>query len=533
MSPPRFCGWILYPSKERQIMSIVEVQNVTHFYGDKLVFRNIDFRLLNNERVGLVGPNGAGKSTLLQLLTGKIVPDEGRIIWLPNIQVGYLEQHIDLIEGITIQEYLRSAFQHLYDAENKMLELSNEMGNCTPEQLVKLLAQFSSFQELLEVHDFYMIDAKIDEIASGLGIAALGMQSDVSQLSGGQRTKLLLAKLLLEKPDVLLLDEPTNYLDFEHIEWLKDYLKNYPHSFILISHDTTFLNEVINVVYHLEHKQLTRYLGNYNKFIQAYEFRKQQIFAEYDRQQQEIQKLETYISKNKVRASTSKQAKAREKKLSKIDRIEKPNPLPKPRFAFKVSERPASLIVEVEDLVIGFERPLLPNMSFTIKRGEKIAITGHNGIGKSTTLKTIMGELKPLSGKISFGQKVKPAYFAQEWNTTSEQTPMDYIWSLHEKMTQKEIRQSLARCGLRTDHIFQPLHTLSGGEQTRVRICELMLEKSNWLILDEPTNHLDVQAKEVLSAALKEYDGTVIVVSHEPEFFADWVDQVWNMEKWR
>ncbi|KAA0550018.1 ABC-F family ATP-binding cassette domain-containing protein [Bacillus sp. BGMRC 2118] len=514
-------------------MSIVDVQNVTHYYGDKLVFRNIDFRLLNKERVGLVGPNGAGKSTLLQLLTGKLVPDEGRINWLPTIQIGYLEQHIDLIEGMTIRHYLRSAFQHLYDAERKMLELSTEMGNCTSEELETLLKQFATLQELLEIHDFYLLDSRIEEVAAGLGILALGMDSDVSQLSGGQRTKLLLAKLLLEEPNVLLLDEPTNYLDFEHIEWLKVYLKGYPHSFILISHDTAFLNEVINVVYHLEHKQLTRYIGNYKKFTEAYEFRKQQIFTQYDRQQQEIQKLETYIAKNKVRASTSKQAKAREKKLLKIDRIEKPNPLPKPRFAFEVSERPASLIVEVENLLVGFDRPLLPGMTFSLRRGEKVAITGHNGIGKSTTLKTIIGEMQPLSGCVKFGQKVKPAYFAQEWNTSSDQTPMNYIWSLHEKMTQKEIRQALARCGLRTEHILQPLHSLSGGEQTRVRICELMLEKSNWLILDEPTNHLDIQAKEVLSTALKEYEGTVIIVSHEPEFFSDWVDQVWNMEKWR
>ncbi|MET3695866.1 ABC-F family ATP-binding cassette domain-containing protein [Bacillus oleivorans] len=514
-------------------MSIVNVEKVTHYFGDKLVFKDIDFRLLNKERVGLVGPNGAGKSTLLKILTGHILPDHGTVDWQPNIQAGYLEQQVDLTSGQSIRDYLRSAFRSLFEAEQEMLKLSDQMGACGTEELEKALNRFAKLQELLEQQDFYQVDPKIEEISNGLGISALGLETDVGQLSGGQRTKLLLAKLLLEEPDVLLLDEPTNYLDFDHIEWLKDYLKNYPNSFILISHDTAFMNEVVNVIYHLEHKNLTRYIGNYQKFVETYEFRKQQIHIAYNRQQAEIEKLETYISKNKVRSSTSKQEKAREKKLAKIERIEKPVSLPKPRFSFQVSNRPASLIVEVNQLEVGYEESLFPPFSFTLKRGEKVAITGHNGIGKSTTLKTLMGELEPLGGKIKFGQYVKPAYFAQEWSITSEQTPMDYIWSLHQSMTQKEVRQALARAGLRTEHIFQPMKSLSGGEQTRVRIGELILEKSNWLILDEPTNHLDVQAKESLSEALKKYEGTVVVVSHEPEFYKSWVTQVWNMEHWR
>ncbi|GAA0329969.1 ABC-F family ATP-binding cassette domain-containing protein [Bacillus carboniphilus] len=514
-------------------MSIVNVEKITHYYGDKLVLKDVDFRLLPNERVGLVGPNGAGKSTLLNILSGHLLPDAGSVNWLPNIQVGFLEQQVDLKDGLSIRDYLRSAFQFLYQAEREMMELSNRMGDCNPDELEKVLTRFSKLQELLDQHDFYMVDPTIEEISNGLGISALGLDSDVGQLSGGQRTKLLLAKLLLEKPHVLLLDEPTNYLDYEHIEWLKDYLRNYPNSFILISHDTSFMNEVVNVIYHLEHKNLTRYIGNYQKFMETYEQRKQQIHLAYDRQQAEIEKLETYISKNKVRASTSKQAKAREKKLAKIDKIEKPKPLPKPRFSFQVSNRPGSLIVEVSELQVGYDYSLLPPMSFSLKRGEKVAITGHNGIGKSTTLKTIMGELRPLGGEISFGQYVKPAYFAQEWEMNSARTPLEYIWGLHEDMTQKEVRQALARAGLRSEHIFQPLHSLSGGEQTRVRLCKLILEKSNWLILDEPTNHLDIQAKESLKDALKKYEGTVILVSHEPEFYKNWITQVWNMEQWR
>lgn len=511
-------------------MSIVTVDNVTHYFGDKLILNNIEFRLLNKERVGLIGPNGSGKSTLLQLLAGTLLPDKGFIQWQPNVQVGYLEQQIVLTAGLSIRNYLRSAFQHLYDMEAEMLQLSIKMAVSESEELEKSLNRFASIQETLDHHEFYFIDSKIEEIAFGLGIHLYGLDKDVSELSGGQRTKLLLAKLLLKEPDVLLLDEPTNYLDFEHINWLKNYLKNYKNTLILISHDTEFLNEVVNVIYHLEYKHLTRYIGNYQKFVETYEFRKQQLLLAYDRQQQEIDKLETYIQKNKVRASTSKQAKSREKKLMKIDRIVKPDNPPKPKFAFNVSDQPASLIVEAMELEVGYEKPLLPTFNFKLKRGEKVAITGHNGIGKSTMLKTIIGELSPFHGNITVGQNVMPAYFAQEWNTKSDVTPLEYIWSKHERMTQKEVRQALARSGLKSDHIFQSLKSLSGGEQTKVRLCQLILEKSNWLILDEPTNHLDLQSKEALSIALQSYEGTVLLVSHEPEFYKDWVTDVWNLE---
>lgn len=514
-------------------MSILSVRNITHYFGDKLIIKNISFDLLHKERVGLVGANGSGKSTLLKIINGSHLADEGTIEWLPQTKVGYLEQHIELVQGITIRQYLQSAYQHLYDLETELLKLSNQLGIVAEAELQFYLKRFAQIQEQLDHGDFYMIDTKVEEIADGLGITALGLETDVSQLSGGQRTKLLLAKLLLEEPNLLLLDEPTNYLDVAHIDWLTDYLRNYPHSFILISHDTGFMNEVVNIIYHLEHKQLTRYLGNYQKFVETYEFRKQQTYLAYNRQQVEIKKLETYVQKNKARASTSKQAKARAKKLMKIDRIDIPNPPPKPKFAFQVCERPGSIVAELLELQVGYDRPLLPPFSKTIRRGEKIAITGYNGIGKSTTLKTMIGEIPPFSGTVSFGPNVRPAFFAQEWIEASEMSPLEYIWAVHPKMTQKEVRQALARAGLKSDHIFQPLSLLSGGEQTRVRLCEFMLEDSNWLILDEPTNHLDIVAKDILSKALQDYEGTIVVVSHEPEFFSPWVTQVWNLEQWR
>lgn len=513
-------------------MSILDVEQLSHSYGDKAVLQNISFRILKGEHIGLVGANGAGKSTLFNLLTGKLLPDSGHIHWNPTAKLGNLEQHIQLESGVTMMAFLQGAFQDLLNAEQEMLAISMEMGNASGEQLDKLLQRYSHLQTILDQHDFYQMDAKIEEVAAGLGLTSLGLKTDVSKLSGGQRTKLLLAKLLLTQPEVLLLDEPTNYLDLAHIEWLKNYLSTYPHAFVLISHDTGFMNEVVNVIYHLEHKQLFRYTGNYQQFLKAYELRKEQIYQQYQKQQEEIQKLETYIQKNKARASTAKQAKSREKKLEKMVRIDKPTDQPKSTFSFQVHYQPARLILETEELKIGYHESLFSAMNIKLERGEKVAIVGHNGIGKTTTLKTLLGQIKPIEGKVILGDRVQPVYFSQEVLIKGNQTALEEICSLFPHLTQKEARTMLARCGLRSEHIFQPLRTLSGGEQTKVRLCQLQLTTGNVLVLDEPTNHLDTSAKEALQQALQAYEGTILLVSHEPEFYQSWVTQVWDMEKW-
>lgn len=514
-------------------MSIVNVENLTHGFGDKTVFRDVSFRLLKGEHIGLVGPNGAGKSTLLNIMTGQLIPDQGKIEWFPGIHKGFLEQHVDLAAGKNIRDYLRGAFASLYETEREMMTVSEKMATDNEKELESHLKKYAHLQEDLEQSEFYEIDAKVEEVAAGLGLTALGLDSDVGSLSGGQRTKLLLAKLLLQRPDVLLLDEPTNYLDTAHIEWFTTYLQEYPNAFILISHDTDFMNEVVGLIYHLEHHTLTRYVGNYTKFLEAYDMRKRQIHSAYEKQQEEIERMETFVKKNKARASTSKRAKSREKQLQKIERIEKPTKLPKPRFQFRVASEPVNVVLEASDLQVGYKKPLFAPVDLKLKRGDKVAIVGHNGVGKTTTVKTLLGRLPAVDGNVALGDRVKPAYFEQETASGETHSALQEVWSDFPDYTHKEIRQMLARCGLKSEHIFQSMKELSGGEQTKVRLCKLMLSKSNWLILDEPTNHLDVDAKEALQEALRDYRGTVIVVSHDPAFYEDWVTKVWDVEAWQ
>ncbi|MDM5191895.1 ABC-F family ATP-binding cassette domain-containing protein [Bacillus hominis] len=508
-------------------MSILTVENVSHSYGEKTILYNACFRLLKGEHVGLVGENGIGKSTLLRLLTGEIIHDDGNIEWFPHVKVGFLQQHIDLQEGITIEEYLQSAFSNLYAIECEMLKLAEEMAEA--EEVTKLLVRYGELQTILESSNFYQIHTEIEEVATGLGLLEVGMKKDVSKLSGGQRTKLLLGKLLLEKADVLLLDEPTNYLDTAHIEWLQSYLQMYEKAYIIISHDEVFLNNITNVIYHLEERQVKRYVGGYRSFVQNYELQKKQLQVAYAKQQKEIAQLETFIQKNKIRKA--KQAKSREKVLKKMQRVEKVTNVPRSRFDFTVYNEPVSRILQAEKLRIGYRDPLFPELDLQVKKGEKIAIVGHNGIGKTTMLKTLLGQIKPLGGSISVGERVNPAYFAQE-EFASETTPLEKVWAERPDMTKKEVRQALAKCGLKEEHVLKPLCLLSGGEQTKVRLCELIVTKSNVLILDEPTNHLDIETKKALQEALQRYKGTVLIVSHEPSFYESWITKIWNIEEW-
>ena len=316
-------------------MSILSVEHLSHGFGDRAIFEDVSFRLLKGEHIGLIGANGEGKSTFMSIVTGRLQPDDGKVEWSPRVRAGYLDQHANLAPGMSIRDALRAAFSWLFELEGRMNEICDLLGSADEAQMDAYMAELSEIQELLDAHDFYLIDTKVEEVARALGLTALGLEHDVSDLSGGQRTKVLLARLLLEKPDILLLDEPTNYLDEEHIAWLKRYLQEYENAFILISHDIPFLNEVVNLIYHMENRKLTRYVGNYDKFQEVYAVQKAQLEAAYKRQQQEISELEDFVNRNKARVATRNMAMSRQKKLDKMERIELTAEKPKPEFRFK------------------------------------------------------------------------------------------------------------------------------------------------------------------------------------------------------
>ena len=514
-------------------MAILTVENLGHSFGDRTLFKDVSFRLVEGDHVGLVGANGVGKSTLMGIITGQTIHDTGRVEWLPGTHYGYLDQHTVLSAGRTMRDVLRDAFLSLYKKEEELNEITGKMAEATPEELEELLEQMAEVQDALDAGDFYTLDMKIEEVARGLGLDAIGLDRDVAALSGGQRTKVLLAKLLLEKPKVLLLDEPTNYLDEEHITWLSNYLKNYPHAFLLISHDTEFMNGVVDVIFQLEFSKLTRYTATYEKFLELAEINKRQHIDAYEKQQEFIKKQEDFIAKNKARYSTTGRAKSRAKQLDRLERIDRPETAVKPEFSFKEARTPSRYVVEAENLVIGYDKdkPLLPPLSFMIERGEKIALVGMNGVGKSTLLKTMLGKINPLGGKVIRGDYLVPSYFEQEVKA-EKITPIDDVWNAFPSMEQAQVRAALARAGLKTDHITRPLNSLSGGEQAKVRLCKLMMDETNWLLFDEPTNHLDVDAKEELKRAMKEFKGTIVLVSHEPEFYEGLVTKVWNVQDW-
>ena len=516
-------------------MSLLTVEKVTHGFGARQILEDASFRLLKGEHIGLIGANGEGKSTFLNIITGKIMPDEGKITWSRHVTVGYLDQHSALKKGTTIREVLRTAFNHMYELEEEMLKLYEDMANAQSEEAMnEMMEDAGEIQQILEYSGFYQLDAKIEEVAGGLGLRDIGLDKDVSDLSGGQRTKVLLVKLLLGNPSILILDEPTNYLDYEHIVWLTRFLQEYENAFILVSHDMEFLNSVVNVIYNLDGGNLTRYTGDYNNFLRMYDIQKAQEQRAYERQQAEIEKLEDFIARNKARVATRGMANSRQKQLDKMEILERPTEKIKPEFNFLMARTPSRFIVEAKNLVLGYDKdnPLTKPVSFTLERGQKVAIVGTNGLGKTTLLKTILGKLSPISGETHLGDYLFPGYFEQEADRDSSVTALDTFWAEFPSMENREVRLCLAKCGLTNEHITSQMRVLSGGENAKVRLAIVMNREHNWLVLDEPTNHLDVGAKDELKRALTEYPGTVLLVSHDPSFYEDFVTDVWNVEDW-
>ena len=514
-------------------MSILNVEHLSHGFGDRAIFEDVSFRLLKGEHIGLVGANGEGKSTFMNIITGKLMPDEGKVEWAKNVRVGYLDQHTVLEKGMTIRDVLKSAFSWLYEMEERMNTICDSMGDASEDELNQMMEELGVIQEMMDAHDFYILDSRIEEIGRALGLEEIGLERDVTELSGGQRTKVLLAKLLLEKPDILLLDEPTNYLDVEHITWLKRYLEEYENAFILISHDIPFLNSVVNLIYHMENKELNRYVGDYDHFQEVYAVKKAQKEAAYNRQQQEISELKDFVARNKARVATRNMAMSRQKKLDKMDVIELAKEKPKPEFHFRTARTSGRFVVTAKELVIGYEEPLSRPLTFAIERGEKIVLTGANGIGKNNTLKEYP-RFDPVPWRRRGAWRLSRNRIFRAGNAKGQHQQL-YPGNLGRishpipsmKSAQRLPNAVLPHSTLKAWCVYFP-----AASRQKVRLCKLINRETNLLVLDEPTNHLDVDAKEELKNALKEYKGTVLMVCHEPEFYDGLATSVWDCSEW-
>lgn len=511
-------------------MSILVVKNLNHNYGGREILTDVNFVINKGEHIGFVGANGEGKSSLMNIITDKFMPDDGEVIWSKRVRVSYLDQHSSVSKDDTIRDVLNSAFSYLFSLEQEMNEIYENIANFSDEEMYKNLEEAGILQDLLTHNDFYLIDAKVEEIAKAFDIDKLGLDKLASELSSGQKSKVLLCKLLLEKPDIMLLDEPTNYLDEHHINWLRRYLQTYENAFFLISHDMEFLNSVVNLVFHIENCSLERYVGDYEEFKRVYAVKQSQIEAKYKRQQAEIAKLKDFVARNKARVSTRNMAMSRQKKLDKMDIIELKKEKPKPEFDFLLASSTGKVIFETENLVIGYNKPLSKELNLRMQRGDKIVITGTNGIGKTTLLLTILSKINAISGNTILGENLKLAYFNQNSDTNPDNTTIDEFWAVYPELNQAEVRARLAKCGLGTEQMESKVKVLSGGEEAKLRLAKIMYKESNVLLLDEPTNHLDVDAKEELKRAILEYKGGVFIISHEKSFYESIAKTIWNME---
>ncbi|MGL6231733.1 ABC-F family ATP-binding cassette domain-containing protein [Aeromonas rivipollensis] len=504
-------------------MSLLNIHHLTCHLGDKTLYQDASFTLLPREHICITGRNGVGKSTLLKLLQGERQPDAGDILWQPGLDRGYLDQHAELDGQLTIRAYLQTAFAPLYRAEAEMMAIYASPARCAqPHQL----ALAASLQTTLESQSFYQIESRIDEVAAGLGLTQLGMQTRLANLSGGQRHKVMLAGLLLRSPDLLLLDEPTNYLDSAHVAWLASYLDGFAGAFLVVSHDRDFVNRIATGICDIDRLQLRKYQGNLDKAMAQKAANDAAHARQYQAQQRQIDKLERFIAKNGAGVNASI-ANGRKKQLARIERLTSPERDKGVSLTFRSAGGGGQQVLAASELVIGHDSALLAPLTLTLSRGEKVVIAGFNGVGKSTLLKTLAGELAPLRGRLSLSPGVKAGYFEQALHWPHpDASPLALVKAACPALDDKGARLHLARIGIRGKLALQPIAALSGGEQTRVKLCRLALQPSNLLLLDEPTTHLDAAVKAALQQALQDYAGTVVVVCHEQSFVADWPDRV-------
>ncbi|WJQ07383.1 ABC-F type ribosomal protection protein [Geobacillus stearothermophilus] len=508
-------------------MIILQVNGLTKYFGADLILSNIKLEIQSRARIALVGRNGAGKSTLLKIIAGELSSDSGEIIKPSHIKIGYLAQNSGLDSSRSIWDEMLDVFAPLRAIEAQLAELGAQLGDpdllADPARYEKMLQAYDNLQEQYKEQGGYQYEADIRSVLHGLQFSSYDYQTTpVSSLSGGQRTRLALGKLLLAKPDLLILDEPTNHLDLDTLTWLEQYLQAYPGAVLLVSHDRYFLDKVVTEVYELSNATLKRYSGNYSRYLELRVEQYEQELKRYEKQQEEIARLEDFIRRNIARASTTKRAQSRRKQLEKMERLERPAGDEKSAsFSFAIERPSGHEVLTAEQLTAGYREgaPVIRQISFRITRGESVALVGPNGIGKSTLLKTIAGKLPVQSGKLRYGANVKIGYYDQnQAELSTNKRVLDELWDAYPDKTEKEIRTVLGNFLFSGDDVLKPVSALSGGEKARLALAKLMLQKANVLLLDEPTNHLDLDSKEMLEQALVDYPGTILFVSHDRYF---------------
>ncbi|EJS63870.1 ABC transporter ATP-binding protein [Bacillus cereus] len=510
---------------EVKTLILLQVNGLSKLYGAETILANIKLEVQTKDRIALVGRNGAGKSTLLKIIAGELSHDGGEIIKPKDVSMGYLAQNTGLETSLTIWDEMLTVFTHLQQMETKLRRLEQEMGkeeNFSNAAIYeKLLADYDQLQLDYKDQGGYQYEADIRSILSGLGFPVETHQTTISTLSGGQKTRLALGKLLLTKPDLLILDEPTNHLDIETLTWLEQYLQGYPGAILIVSHDRYFLDKLVTQVYEISNKESRRFVGNYSKYLDLKSALYEQEMKRYEKQQDEIAKLEDFVQKNIARASTTKRAQSRRKQLDRMELLTRPlGDSKSASFHFNIEKQSGNDVLQVKDAAIGYdEEPIIEHVNMRLTRGDSVALVGPNGIGKSTLLKSIVNKLQLLHGDVAFGSNVSVGYYDQEQaNLTSSKRVLNELWDEYPLQPEKEIRTILGNFLFTGDDVLKPVSSLSGGQKARLALAKLMMQKSNLLILDEPTNHLDLNSKEILENALIDYPGTLLFVSHDRYF---------------
>ncbi|MED0716857.1 MULTISPECIES: ABC-F family ATP-binding cassette domain-containing protein [Aeribacillus] len=507
-------------------MILLQLNKITKYYGADLILSNIKLEIQTGDKIAVVGRNGAGKSTLLKIIAGEMSFDSGEIVKPKDLTIGYLAQNTGLESTKSIWDEMLTVFEELRNIETELRNIEQKMAAISSagdsHALQSLMKEYDSLQHLYKENGGYQYEADIRSVLHGLGFADYDYSTKISVLSGGQKTRLALGKLLLKKPDLLILDEPTNHLDMETLNWLEQYLQHYNGAVLIVSHDRYFLDRVVNTVYEISRTVCTKYVGNYSAYLKQKAEAYERELKQFEKQQEEIARMKDFIQRNLARASTTKRAQSRRKMLEKMEILDRPAGDEKSAsFSFEIEKQSGNDVLKAIDLSLSYDQktPIVKNINFSINRKDSIALIGPNGVGKSTLLKTIINRLKPLSGKIQFGSNVQIGYYDQEQaDLSSSKRVLDELWDDYPEKTEKEIRTVLGNFLFSGDEVLKTVSSLSGGEKARLALAKLMLKKANFLIMDEPTNHLDLDSKEVLENALINFPGTILFVSHDRYF---------------